>query len=86
MIVRKTGISQKQLYYWEKLGIIQPRFAVFGMRSFRQYSEADVEMIFRVVKYLKEGYHLRGAAKKAKEDFLKNKHKSHNKNKEVAEQ
>ncbi|MBU1864232.1 MAG: MerR family transcriptional regulator [Candidatus Omnitrophica bacterium] len=69
IVTRETGISLRQLYYWETLGIVRPQFQRFGTRMFRRYHQAEVDVIRKTMKYLKEGYHLRGAAKKAKADL-----------------
>ena len=67
-VVRETGVTLRQLYYWESLGMFEPKYEKFGLRMYRRYRLSDVELIKNIVKYLKEGFNLQTAAKKAKDD------------------
>ncbi|MBI4395315.1 MAG: MerR family transcriptional regulator [Candidatus Omnitrophica bacterium] len=64
---KTVGVSPKQLYYWEYLGIIKPQYEQFGSYSYRRYSQEDVELLTKVRDLLNKGYTLRAAAQKAKE-------------------
>ena len=68
-VVKKTGVTLRQLYYWEKSGIVQPKFEQFGLRMYRRYENNDIELISNIIRYLKEGYNLQTAAQKAKDEF-----------------
>ena len=65
MVVKETGVSFRQLYYWEGLGMVHPRLERFGTRLLRRYTQKDISLLRGVVEYLKEGYNLRAAARKA---------------------
>jgi len=41
-ITQKIGISPKRLRYWEKLGIVKPKYIKHGTRKFREYSDEDL--------------------------------------------
>ena len=62
---RITGVSQKQLRYWEKCGfIIDVNRSICGERSYRRFTESHVQQIKAMKKYLDEGYTLPAAAGK----------------------
>jgi len=65
-VAKITGVTMKQLYYWEERGIIDPKFEKFGNRLFRRFQNSDVELIHRIKCFLNEGYTLKKAAEKAK--------------------
>lgn len=67
-VVKQTGVTLRQLYYWEKCGMFEPKYEKFGLRMYRRYRKSDVVLIANIIKYLKEGYNLQTAAKKAKEE------------------
>lgn len=56
---RESGLSTRQLYYWELIGLIQPRYETFGVRQFRRYSQKDLEILKRAKRMLDEGYTLK---------------------------
>ena len=64
-VMRQTGATLRQLYYWEKLGFIQPQYDKFGLRMYRRYGQKDLELISKIIGFLKEGYNLQTAGKKA---------------------
>jgi DNA-binding transcriptional MerR regulator len=70
-VLKETGVSLRQLYYWEQLSIIQPPQEKFGLRMYRRYGPSEIAIIDGVLKYLKEGYVLKTAAQKAKQDVLR---------------
>lgn len=55
---KESGLSTRQLYYWELIGLIQPRYETFGVRRFRRYTRQDLEMLKQAKAMLEEGYTL----------------------------
>jgi DNA-binding transcriptional MerR regulator len=69
---RLTGASIKQIRNWADIGIIEPPDRVqCGERAYRQYSQADLDIIKSIKAYLNEGYTLQAAARKASESRRK---------------
>ena len=64
-VIRVTGSTLGQLYHWEKLGLIHPQYIKFGLRLFRKYGRRDIELINKIIFYLKKGYKLQIAGQKA---------------------
>jgi len=60
-----VGISLRQLYYWERFGVISPSFKKCGNREFRRYSENDIEILKKIKRFLKKGFMLEKAFEKA---------------------
>ena len=65
-----AGLSLRQLHYWSMIGIVWPMLEVHGLRSFHKYSNEDVELLKRIKSLEEEGYTLRAAFRKAKEEEL----------------
>ena len=67
--LEKIGISSERLRYWEKAGIVSPRYVKRGTRKFRRYSDEDINRAI-LIKMLvdDEGYCLEGAKRKLEED------------------
>ena len=66
---RLTGVSVKRIRSWEERGYIpSPQRIDCGQRSFRQYKEADLEIISRIKSYLDDGYTLPAAGNKAADE------------------
>ena len=63
---RGAGISVRQLYYWERIGILSPGRQVSGSREFRRYSEEDVVLLRKVKGLIDEGFTLRSAMRRVK--------------------
>jgi len=64
-----TGITEKQLRYWQdKAYIPEPERVVCGERSYRRYSEDQIEFLKDVKFYLDQGYQLRRALQLAEMD------------------
>jgi len=63
---RKANISIRQLYYWEQLGVIKPRYERFGLRQFRRYDKEDIDTLKRIRGLLSEGFTLKSAIQKVK--------------------
>jgi len=59
-----VGVSSRQLYYWESLGIVNPAYVEFGSYSYRRYSQEDIHVLRRIKNFMDEGYTLRAAAQK----------------------
>lgn len=60
-----AGISLRQLYYWERLGLLRPKARRCGERLFRRYSERDLARLRRVKRLLDDGYRLQAAISRA---------------------
>jgi DNA-binding transcriptional MerR regulator len=66
---QKIGISPERLRYWERLGIVKPRYVQCGTRRFRRYSDEDVHRAVLIKTLVdNEKYTLEGATKKLKEE------------------
>lgn len=57
-VTRESGISTRQLYYWEQIGLIQPKYETFGMRKFRRYTAGDLERLKSAKHLLDRGFTL----------------------------
>ena len=63
-----TGITAKQLRYWEKNNILNNvHRVVCGERAYRRYSYDQIKLIHRIKEHLKIGYTLNASARLAKE-------------------
>ncbi len=63
-----TGISERQLRHWEEAGYISPEKVVCGEKTYRRYSQDDLDFIREIKYFLDEGYRLQRAVTKAKEE------------------
>ncbi|OGW79427.1 MAG: hypothetical protein A3G33_03565 [Omnitrophica bacterium RIFCSPLOWO2_12_FULL_44_17] len=61
-----VGVSSRQLYYWEQLGIVKPIYEQFGSYEYRRFSQSDINVLLRIKQLLNEGYTLCAAALKVK--------------------
>jgi len=67
---RLTGASIKQLRHWHLRGYIPaPERVVCGVRSYRYFNDNDLKIISRIKAYLDQGYTVKTAAEKTKNDF-----------------
>ena len=66
-IIKKLGISLRQLYYWELKGIIQPRYVQMGSRKFKRYTNQDFVRLRRMKESLDKGYTLEAASRRVEE-------------------
>lgn len=66
-MMRETNLSPAQIYYWERVGILNPTLIRFGEREFRRYSNEDVRRVKRVKRFLSMGFSLKVAVEKLKE-------------------
>ena len=66
---QKIGISPERLRYWERLGVVNPKYVQCGTRKFRRYSQEDIHRAV-LVKVLvdNEKYTLGGAIEKLEEE------------------
>ena len=62
---KMTGVSQKQLRSWCGKFIPEPERIVCGQRSFRRFSEQQIQIIQKVKAYLDQGFTLSAAAQLA---------------------
>jgi len=69
-VTQKIGLSAERLRYWERLGIVNPKYVRCGIRKFRRYSEKDIHRAV-VVKSLVdcEKYTLEGAIRRLEEEL-----------------
>ena len=65
-IIKRLGISLRQLYYWELKGIVQPRYIQMGSRKFKRYSREDFLRLKWMKESLDKGYTLEAASKQVK--------------------
>ena len=68
-ITQKVGISPERLRYWERLGIVRPKYAQCGTRKFRRYCQDDIHRA-ALVKALVDNdkYTLEGAIRRLAEE------------------
>ena len=66
-VARIVGVSPRQLYYWESIGVIKPVYERFGSYSYRRYSQEDIDFLIRIRRLLDDGYMLRAAVERAKD-------------------
>jgi len=66
---RISGVSQRQLRAWEGKHIPQPERLICGERAYRRYTQAQINLITRIKKYQDQGFTLKAAAQKAKDDM-----------------
>ena len=65
---KAAGVSHRQLYYWEHLGIVKPAYEKFGSYSYRRYTQQQINLLVKVKSLLDSGYTLQTAVKKVKEN------------------
>ena len=66
-LCRMTGLTEKQLRYWEAKGFIpEPARIVCGKRAYRRYDEDLVELISKMKELIDSGYTVSAAARRAK--------------------
>jgi DNA-binding transcriptional MerR regulator len=63
--VRRIAISFERLRYWERMGIVKPKYLKCGTRKFRRYSKEDIQRAILVKMLVDvEKYSLEGAIRK----------------------
>ena len=65
---KKVGVSHRQLYYWERIGILKPAYEEFGSYSYRRYSQEQIDFLIKIKDLLDSGYKLQAAVKRATEN------------------
>ncbi len=70
-VSEETGIHPSSLRRWETMGFIAPGRIDFGRHWIRIYQDWEIDHLKRVKDYLDDGYTLRGAFDKAREDMNK---------------
>ena len=63
------GVSQRTLRAWGGKYIPEPERIVCGERAYRRYTQAQINLITRIKKYQDQGFTLKAAAQKAKDDL-----------------
>ena len=75
---RMCGVTTKQIRHREEKGYIpEPQRVVCGERSYRKYSQDDLEIINKIEAYLDSGYTLAVAAEKAVRDISDKEDENH---------
>jgi DNA-binding transcriptional MerR regulator len=69
---KTAGVSPRQLYYWEHLGVVKPAYEEFGSYSYRRYSQKQIDLLAKIKDLLDSGYTLQAAVKKVKENGSEN--------------
>lgn len=65
-----TGATIKQIRHWHEQGYIPaPERIICGERSYRKFNGNDLKIISRIKSYLDEGFTVKAAAEKTKNDF-----------------
>lgn len=65
---RICGVTVKQIRNWEARNYIPKAVRIkCGKRSYRQFAQSDLDLICKIGAYLKEGFNLPTAARKAAE-------------------
>lgn len=72
-VARKCNVTEKQLRYWGDAGYINPETVVCGERTYRRYSQADIELVSEIKRLLDLGYMLANAARRARANIEENK-------------
>ena len=68
--VKKINVSAERLRYWERVGIVRPKYVRCGTRRFRRYSREDIYRAIWVKLLVdKEKYSLEGAIRKLREEY-----------------
>jgi DNA-binding transcriptional MerR regulator len=67
-VAEQTGITEKQLRYWELRGFIKPQKMVSGKRYLRRYSEDQIRFIKAVKSQLDKGFTLQASIKMAQKN------------------
>ncbi|MFP3871242.1 MAG: MerR family transcriptional regulator [Syntrophobacteria bacterium] len=64
-VVAEVEIPRQKLYYLEQKAFVKPRTEQRGEKTFRYYSEAEVEKVRLIWKYLRQGFRYRAAYERA---------------------
>ena len=63
-VTKECGISTRQLYYWELIGMVHPHYETFGSRNFRRYTADDIYLLKKAKHMLDEGFTLQAIKEK----------------------
>jgi DNA-binding transcriptional MerR regulator len=64
-VVAEVGIPRQRLYYLEQKAFVSPEKEQRGEKTFRFYSEPEVEKVRLIWKYLRQGFRYRTAYERA---------------------
>jgi DNA-binding transcriptional MerR regulator len=68
-VVNEVGIPRQKLYYLEQKAFVKPETEQRGEKTFRFYSNREVEKVRAIWKYLRQGFRYRAAYERALEDL-----------------
>ena len=68
-VVSEVGIPRQKLYYLEQKAFVKPETERRGEKTFRFYSDREVEKIRAIWKYLRQGFRYRAAYERALEEL-----------------
>lgn len=68
-LLKRVDIPRHKLYYLEQKGYVTPTRIPMGDLEAREYSNADVELIAAIWKYLKKGFKHKVAHRKALDEI-----------------
>ena len=78
-VLKRTGVSQKQIRHWEGKGYISlAQRVVSGERSYRRFTLDQVETIGKIKDCLDEGFTLSAAVRKITGKNISKKEGDHN--------
>lgn len=67
-VCRQVGITLRQLEYWILIGIVAPGLEQHGLKSFKRFTEQDIEVLKQVKLLTDEGFLVSRALEKVKKD------------------
>lgn len=67
-LLQRVDIPRHKLYYLEQKGYVSPQRIPMGDLEAREFSEADVQLVQTIWKYLKQGFKHKVAYQKALDD------------------
>lgn len=65
-VSKRTGVSERKLRYWEANQYISPQTVICGLRCYRRFTEADIQLIKEIRHLIEEGWTLKSASERAK--------------------
>ena len=69
-VVEKTGVTHKQLRYWEEKGYIPaPERIVCGDRAYRRYTNEHIKLLGMIKRFIDQGFRLEGAVRMAQREL-----------------
>ena len=68
-VCRHVGISLRQLEYWILIGIVIPGLEQHGLKSFKRFSDRDIDILMKVKLLTDEGFMVSRALEKVKRDY-----------------